>query len=197
MTNQKPFTTFATVVSVGGYACGEAASALQKCIRRCDEDGALFWASELDISGYGEYVWKRLKIMCSEDIGLAEPALPATIQGLYAMWEHQKKKNDQKHFPERLFLVHAVLLMARAKKSRMVDNALCCYYAGKRPKREVPDVALDKHTARGRAMKRHWEHFFTEGVKIENQGLDDPYAERAKNIFISGENIKGQQELEI
>ena len=33
--------------------CGEVASALQKCIRRGLADDALFWATELDIAGFG------------------------------------------------------------------------------------------------------------------------------------------------
>jgi hypothetical protein len=41
------------------------ASALQKAIRRGNEREALFWASELDLAGYGGYVWKRLRIIAS------------------------------------------------------------------------------------------------------------------------------------
>jgi hypothetical protein len=33
----------------------------QKCIRRGLEGEALFWATELDLAGYGAYVWKRLQ----------------------------------------------------------------------------------------------------------------------------------------
>jgi replication-associated recombination protein RarA len=43
---------FSELTSVGGYLLGEVASALQKSIRRGDEDGALFWSTELDLSGY-------------------------------------------------------------------------------------------------------------------------------------------------
>ena len=49
--------TFAEMRTVGGHFCGEAASALQKTIRRGLEREALYWASELDLSGYGNYVW--------------------------------------------------------------------------------------------------------------------------------------------
>jgi replication-associated recombination protein RarA len=161
---------------VGGYSLGEVASALQKSIRRCDEEGALFWATELDLSGYGEYCWKRLRIITSEDVGLAEPGMPANIQALYQAWSDQRKKKDERHGPERLFLVHAVILLARAKKSRMVDHALIAYYEAERPTRSIPDCALDKHTIAGKRLGRGHEHFWTEGAKVENAAqIEDPY----------------------
>ena len=137
----------------------------------------LFWATELDLSGYGEYTWKRLKIVTSEDIGLAEPNLPATIHALYQCWLEQRKKADERHGPERLFLIHAVILLARAKKSRLVDHALIAHYEAGRPKREIPDYALDKHTARGRKLRRGHEHFWQEGAKLANAAaiVDDYY----------------------
>lgn len=174
---------------------GEVASALQKSIRRGWEDEALFWGTELDMSGYGEYCWKRLKIMTSEDVGLAEPMMSATIHALYESWLAQRKKGDSKHAPERLFLVHAVLALVRCKKSRIVDHALVKYYEGPRVNRKIPDVALDQHTARGRRLKRGAEHFFTEGIVLANQELPDPYLEEAKAIR-SGKHTQQGELLE-
>lgn len=183
--------TFATNRTLGGYYCGEAASALQKCIRRSDEEGAIFWATELDLTGYGEYVWKRLRIMVSEDIGLAVPLMPAIIHGLYSTWVELRKKKDEHAKPERLQLMHAVILMARAPKSRIVDHACCVYYArpATRPHPEVPDVAIDKHTPRGRAMGRSWDHFWSEGSVLigEPADLPDLYRERAMAVLCEGQ----------
>lgn len=171
-----------------GYDFGECSSAVQKCIRRGDEEGALYFAVELDRSGYGEYIWRRLRIMCSEDIGLAEPHLPATIRALYDNWTDARKKRDDKQESWRLFLVHAVLLLVRAKKSRIVDHALITFY-GEDTKREIPDVARDKHTLAGKRQGRGWDHFFEEGTLLtdhetgeltEAPTLPDPYRERAK-----------------
>jgi replication-associated recombination protein RarA len=167
-----------------GYARGEASSALQKSIRRGLEEEALFWATELDKSGYGEYVWKRLKIIASEDVGLAWSAGPAVVHGLYHSWLEQKKKKDEEHYPERLFLVHAVILLTRAPKSRIVDHALCCFYNNDEDKRPVPDYAFDKHTMRGWRLGRGFEHFFNEASKLENEApIPDPYRERAERIL--------------
>jgi replication-associated recombination protein RarA len=173
---------FAQLKTLGGYRNSECTSAMQKCIRRGMEEEALFWATELDLAGYGAYVWKRLRIIASEDIGLADPNLSVQVRLLYENWIEQKKKKDDRSLAERLFLVHAVLLCVRAKKSRMVDTALITMYRSDRPKRKIPDFALDMHTSKGRAAHRGVDHFFTEGAAIENAEqslLPDPYFERA------------------
>ncbi|WP_226591626.1 hypothetical protein [Microseira wollei] len=97
--------------TTNGYNFSEVASAFQKSIRRGIEAEALYWGTELDQSGYGEYVWKRMRIIVSEDIGLAEPMLPAVIWSLYQMWVAHRQKKDEKHHPERLFLIHGILLL--------------------------------------------------------------------------------------
>jgi replication-associated recombination protein RarA len=166
---------------------GEVASAFQKSIRRGLEDEALHWGVELDKSNFAEYAWKRMRIMASEDVGLAEVSLPATIYALYQNWHDQRKKRDEKHAPERLYLIHAILLLVRAKKSRIVDHALITYY-GNHTRREIPDFARDKHTASGRKKGRGVEHFFGEGIKLSNRSkLDDPYEETARETMLKAE----------
>ncbi len=44
-------------------------------------DDACYWAAEL-MEDYPAYLWRRLKVIMSEDIGIAEPNLPATIHAL-------------------------------------------------------------------------------------------------------------------
>jgi len=175
--------TFAEMPTPGGYKCGEVASAMQKCIRRGDEDGALFWSTELDLAGFAEYVWKRLRIIASEDVGLAAPGVPCQIRGLYENWLEQRRKKDTIHAPERLFLVHAVMLLSRSPKSRAVDHALIHHYEGPRPSREIPDFALDRHTARGRSRNRGWKHFFEQGCQLHPRGdVSDRYEASAREI---------------
>ena len=67
------------------YAADEVISALQKAIRRCDTDGAVFWSHELNMSGFGGWAWRRLFVIASEDVGLAEPNAPAVVAGLWTM----------------------------------------------------------------------------------------------------------------
>lgn len=171
-------------ITTGGHQLNEVASALQKAIRRGLEDEALYWGVELDRSNFGEYAWKRLRIITSEDVGLAEPFLPATIHALYQNWLDQRRKRDLKHGPERLFLVHAILLLVRARKSRIVDHALITYYAN-HAARAIPDYALDKHTGAGRRLGRGVEHFFADGIRLENRAeLPDPYENSAKEAMM-------------
>jgi replication-associated recombination protein RarA len=175
--------TFGQRITPGGYRCDEVASALQKCIRRGLADDALFWATELDLAGFGEYVWKRLRIIASEDVGLADNSAAPTISALCANWREQKKKSDTKHAPERLFLVHAVLILSRSRKSRTVDHALIAMYEAKRSHRDIPDFALDRHTAKGRALRRGWRHFWAHGARLANKTpVDDPYEATARAI---------------
>jgi replication-associated recombination protein RarA len=137
--------------TIRGFRLGECISALQKSIRRCDEANALTWAVEIDQSGHGAMLWNRLLIIASEDIGLAEPHLPANLRALYDNWKDARERRNPS-IPERLFTLHAVMMMARAKKSRVVDNAIWATYAIEQPLvAEIPEYALDGHTARGRA----------------------------------------------
>ena len=173
--------TFGELSTVDGYNIAEVASAMQKCIRRGLERDAVFWATELDRSNYGEYVFKRLRIIASEDIGLAEPLTALLIRSLYDNWRDQRKKDDAKHAPERLFLIHAVIALCRAQKSRTVDHALVVAYEGERPRREVPDFALDKHTGRGRARRRGWKHWWENGCQLAVSPGED-YEPEAREI---------------
>jgi replication-associated recombination protein RarA len=174
-----------------GYLFAEVASAMQKSIRRRDEEGALFWSVELDRSGYGEYVWRRLRLICSEDVGLAEPLLPAVIRSLYENWTDARKKRDDKQESWRLFLIHAVLLLSRARKSRVVDHALIHFY-NDNTVRPIPDIARDKHTVAGRQLGRSRSHFFDEaslladpetGELSEAPTLPDRYRDRARKAI--------------
>lgn len=150
-----------------GYGFFEASSTLQKAIRRGDENTAMFFAVELFNSGYDEYVWSRLKIIATEDIGLASNAC-VYVSSLYQSYSEQKKQNKEKR-PERLFLAHAVLLLVRAPKSRYVDLATIYHWkTHEETKMAVPDYAHDMHTATGRKKGRGIDHFYDEGVKCEN-----------------------------
>lgn len=173
---------FAQTITPGGYKCEEVASALQKCIRRGLESAALYWATELDLAGFGEYVWKRLRIISSEDIGAANPAITIEIRALYENWKDLRKKGDARHAPERLFLVDAVIRLSRSTKSREVDHALIVHYEGQRPKQPIPDFALDRHTSRGRRLGRGYAHFFDEGAKLYPKSSTDQYERQARAI---------------
>lgn len=157
-----------------GYEFFEVSSAFQKSIRRCMEDEALYWAIELWNSNYKEYVWKRMLIIASEDVGLAEPTMPQQIWSLYQMYTFLAKKKD-KHSPEKLHFVQAVVALARCKKSRYVDMILCQKFMSHADTHlDIPEWAYDMHTRKGRSMGRSGKqgiiHFYESSAKINNVG---------------------------
>lgn len=170
-----------------GYPLDEVVSAFQKSLRRGLEEDALYWGAEMYVSGFEGHAWSRILIIGSEDVGVAEPGLPANLWALYQMYDHFKKKGN-KHKPERLHFFHAIMLLARAKKSRNVDTALgvvLCELEKEEPnpeicpRKEMPDYALDCHTMRGRMQRRDSAHFYAHAAVVANKGLEDPYYERA------------------
>jgi replication-associated recombination protein RarA len=192
---------FGQLTTEGGYLNSECTSAMQKCIRRGLEEEALFWATELDLAGYGAYVWKRLQIVASEDIGLADPNVCVQVRALYQNWVEQRKNapKERRKVTGRIFLVHAILICARAKKSRMVDTATITMYESERPQREIPDFALDMHTAKGRGAMRGVDHFFKVGAVIKNPErslLPDPYLKRAWHARRTVSSVNEASDLE-
>jgi hypothetical protein len=149
-----------------GYRCDEVISALQKSIRRGDADGALWWAYEANTSGYGAWVWRRLFIITSEDIGLAEPNAPAVVTGLWTasqvLFANQRKPaaGEKVEYPW-LQLLQAAWFLARCPKNREIAD-LCGvidFEIQLGHFRPIPDEAKDMHTAAGRAMGRGALHF--------------------------------------
>ena len=191
------------------YDFWEVTSAFQKSIRRCDEDEALFWGTELLIGGAAAQAWSRMLIMCSEDVGLADTASNIRVGQLHEQWKalpKEAKVGHGVHMGEgRLFYLEAILHLVRADKSRYVNSAVWAYCGGERAKREIPeyaktyfdckrlkmpipDWALDMHTRRGRAMGRGVDHFFEVGAKLVNCHIEDIYETQAK------ENVKKKKE---
>ena len=174
-------------LTLRGYVLGEVVSALQKSIRRSDEKQAVQWAAEMDQSGFGSYLWNRLTIITSEDVGVAWPEGPAVIAALRNSYETMVAKG-RRGGAERIFVIHATMLLARAKKSRRVDVAIWSAYGHERPEfPEIPDYALDWHTARGRQMGRTDEtgegmrFWLEEASKLINEdetATEEPYMER-------------------
>src|SRR4051794_35785234 len=99
--------TFSMMTTPHGHQCGEVTSAMQKSIRRGMERDALYFAAELELAGFGNYVWKRLRIIASEDVGLADPGACLVVRALYENWLEQRKADRNEPTGEqRLFIVH-------------------------------------------------------------------------------------------
>lgn len=158
----------------GGYEMGQVASALQKEIRRGNEKQALYWAIELN-SRYPYYLWRRLFIIASEDIGVANPQLIILIcQMKKEVNELYKKHKDY----DLAILGTAILLLCRSPKSREGDDFVNEVLREMRTHKldlEIPDYALDMHTAKGKQLGRGVEYFWTEGARLENEAHQSAY----------------------
>lgn len=172
----------------GGYPFDEVASALQKAVRRGLEEEAMYWAVEIE-TRFPDYLWKRLQIISIEDIGIADPQVVLYVAEMRRLYQELRKEYDKaprkKGRSFRMALSNAVLALSRARKSRIGDEFQICIYGRREAgwRLDVPDHALDMHTSRGRGMKRGPEHFWSEGVRLENEyRLKNPYSEEAVSI---------------
>lgn len=183
-----------------GYYFDELLSALQKDIRRGNEYEAVFWAVELD--GYSPWkLWDRLRVIASEDIGVANPVAPLVVDVLRKEYckarglteDMGKDPKGRVHDSYRLYLVHAVLFLVRSPKSRIVDDLLNVVYGEiqhEDKKLPMPDYALDMHTEEGRKKGRGIDYFFSEGTKLNNETVNNPYTQRAKEMLTKYGKLK-------
>ncbi len=143
----------------GDYDFGECVSALQKTIRAGDPRQALYWAAEIEATGSKEatYLWNRLRVIASEDIG-PTPEGNAVAILLPTLAENYSSAKSRKNDSWRLFLAHAILAMCSAPKTRICDNLVWAVYHQKE-RYDIPDNALDMHTPRGRRMGRGSQHW--------------------------------------
>jgi len=168
-------TNYYQIRTANGYDFFGASSAFQKAIRRGDEDEAMFWAVELHNSGYVKYLWKRMIIITSEDVGLGDPDVVTRIMALKASYDYLLKEKNTPN-AKTLPFIQAVVTLVRARKSRFIDLAISTYWNKHREQvgnKEVPDYAWDIHTRKGKKMGRGLKYFYAEGAKIENANKVD------------------------
>jgi putative ATPase len=130
-------------------------SAFIKSIRGSDVDAGLYWlARMLEAGEDARLIARRLVILASEDVGLADP------QGLLVA-DAAARAVEFVGLPEaQLNLAHAVVYLARAQKSNSVTMALGAARADvhDRPAGRVPAHLRDSHYA-GAAVLGHGEGY--------------------------------------
>jgi len=176
-----------------GYYLDEVISVLQKEIRRGKEYHAVYWAVELESfneeKGVGaKILWSRLGVIASEDVSIAEPHVHLIIAALKEAYYDAVKRKDTAY---RLFFVHAVLFLARARKCRIIDDLDVVVKGNIKFNHEMlpmPDHAIDMHTLRGRERGRVGvtgiKHFLDEGAKLKNEVFKNPYKKSAGEFLI-------------
>jgi len=120
----------------------DVVSAFIKSIRGSDVDAGLYWLARMLEAGEDpRFIARRLVILASEDVGLADPtALPLATAAAHAV--------EYVGLPEaQLNLAHAVAHLARAPKSNRVTTALAAARADvrERPAGAVPVHLRDSH----------------------------------------------------
>jgi putative ATPase len=140
-------------------------SAFIKSCRGSDPDAAMYWLAKMLAGGEDpRFVARRLVILASEDVGLADRgALPIAVAAHQAV--------DFVGLPEaELTLAHATLYIATASKSNSATRALAEAHRllKEKPVQPVPLHLRDKN---GQASKRNahgqgyeYSHGFAEGI---------------------------------
>lgn len=140
-------------------------SAFIKSIRGSDPDAALYWLAKMLEGGEDpRFVARRLVILASEDIGLADSrALPVAVAAFQAC--------DFVGMPEcGLNLSHATLFLATCPKSNSATTALAAAKAALRdkPVQSVPLTLRDGHNRVGKELgygaDYKYSHDYPEGI---------------------------------
>jgi replication-associated recombination protein RarA len=154
-----------------------AASALQKSIRRNEPELALKMAFLL-MSKFPYYCIKRLQVCASEDIGNADPQAAVLAAAIGQAWQSCKLRSPE--FTGLVMIAHLVLYLCRASKNREADHATIYIEEWLKSKEsiEIPDWVYDKHTLKGKQLKRKMKHFMEVGAKLVNEKGSDIYRER-------------------
>jgi replication-associated recombination protein RarA len=150
----------------------EVISALQKEIRRGHTENAALLAYEMLTTSLEMEIrlWQRLLAISVEDIGMGDTQAPILIHTLYQMRQIPGVSDGER----RLFAIHAVRYLCTATKDRSSDEMVSWLKqeveSGRLP--EIPDYALDMHTARGQRMGRGRRHFYEEGAQVHPELAD-------------------------
>ncbi len=164
-----------------GLPADEIISSLQKEIRRGNTENAALIAYEMATTSpeLEAYLWKRLLVISVEDVGWGDLQAPVLVNSLFQMISALDRQDGERL----LYVVHAVRYLCACKKDRSSDEMInwilrAVEDGGVLP--QIPDYAVDMHTARGQQMGRSVRHFLEEGSKLapELEGRDTSYRER-------------------
>jgi replication-associated recombination protein RarA len=162
--NQDPYTK---LTSPRGIPVDQLVSVLQKEIRRGNVDNAVLAAYEMlsTSADVAEHLWRRLKIIAVEDVGMGEPLAPLLLNCLH---------ENSRTIPEgaTMMAVHAVRLLAIAKKDRTsaehADLVTAKVESGELVV-TVPDYALCVHTRAGQELGRGLTQWWENGAQVRNE----------------------------
>ena len=172
------------ITTRNGFVADEVISSLQKSIRKAMVEEACEFAYEMYITSPQllEKLWRRLLTISVEDIGYGNLEAAGQVNVLNDM----RKNFSYADGDQPMFFIHAIRLLCDSTKDRSSDylkNIIIKGFAmGKKP--EILDIALDKHTKRGKAMGRDSFHFFEKAALVTPQlEIDNDYRDRYAKIL--------------
>jgi len=179
------FDPWTQVRTIHDLPADEVISTLQKSIRRGLEENAALCAYEMAYTSPAleRYLWDRLAIISVEDIGMGDPQAPVLVNALFEISQRFGRQEGDRY----TCAIHAARYLATRQKDRSSDemhNWLrhAVEKEGLRP--EIPDYAIDMHTARGIAMGRDIKYFAEVGSQIapELPNRETKYRDRFRKI---------------
>jgi replication-associated recombination protein RarA len=174
---------YTRMTSPRGIPVDQLVSVLQKEIRRGNVDNAVLAAYEMLTTSpeVAEHLWRRLRVIAVEDVGMGEPLAPVVLHRL------QENYREATGGEQLMMAVHAVRFLATAKKDRTsaehTDLVRRQVEAGEAVV-SVPDYALCVHTKAGQEMGRGLLHWWENGAPVSNEAetADHSYRDRLLEI---------------
>jgi hypothetical protein len=184
---------YSRIVSPHGIPVDDLVSVLQKEIRRSHVDNAVLAAYEMYATSpeVAQHLWRRLRIIAVEDIGMGLPFAPVLIEVLH-------RNFDAEPGGDWMMACHAVRVLASAAKDRtsseQADWATAQVVRGEALV-QVPDYAHCVHTRagqeQGRGLMQWWEHGAR--VRDESPGADHRYRDELIRLHREDEADNGTE----
>ena len=182
---------YTRMTSPRGIPVDQLVSVLQKEIRRGNVDNAVLAAYEMHSTSteVAAHLWRRLRVIAVEDIGMGAPLAPVLLRELQADY-------DASGATDWMQVVHAVRYLAAAPKDRTsaehADYARTMVEAG-RLVVTVPDYALCVHTRVGQEMGRGLLQWWENGALVhdESPSADHTYRDELISLCRQAEAVAG------
>ena len=191
------YDAWAYTVSKHGISADLLISAVQKCIRRGQEDLAMRFAYELYITSpfHEEKLWARLQVIAVEDIGFGDTNALILVRTLNEV----RKEFEYTDGDRPIFFLYAIRYLCRQKKERSTDHIknIIMKENAKGEIPEIPDYAIDMHTNKGRfELGRDVFYFLDEASKVIPlaDDYDDTYFKQLYKMY--EEELKEKEEEE-
>jgi replication-associated recombination protein RarA len=169
----------------------ELVSVLQKEIRRSHVENAVLAAYEMYLTSpeVAQHLWRRLRLITVEDVGMGLPLGPVLIDALH-------REFDAAPGGDWMMACHAVRLLASAPKDR-TSSEHADWVATKVALGEalvrVPDYAHCVHTRAGQELGRGLVQWWENGARVQDElpTADHRYRDELIEIHRRDETANG------